>query len=421
MSEYDVIVVGGGASGMMAAGIAAQSGCRVLLLERMHCLGSKLAITGKGRCNITNMEELEPFLLHYGENGRFLRNCFSRFFSHDLIDFFNERGVETVVERGKRVFPAQDDAEGIVRCLCKFLEETGVVIMTDFRVDRILLKSEQVTGVQGNGVDVLGGCVIVSTGGMSYPRTGSTGDGYRFALDLGHRVRKPEPSLVPIEIKEKYALKLQGLSLKNIELSAFADGSRFATLSGEMLFTHYGISGPIVLTMSREIANMLPRHDVKLLINLKAALTRKQLEQRLLREFEQFGKMKFKNVLKHLLPVGLIDTFAQVSRIPADKKVCEISRLERQRIIECLTGFPLTVKGVRPIDEAIVTDGGVALDEIDPMTMQSRLVKGLFFCGEVIDVAGDTGGYNLQAAFSTGYVAGKSACSSCEKSRFVQK
>ncbi|MGB7053874.1 MAG: NAD(P)/FAD-dependent oxidoreductase [bacterium] len=410
MEKYDVIVVGGGASGMMAAGRAAETGCRVLLLEKMQRLGSKLAITGKGRCNITNMEELESFLLHYGANGKFLHNCYARFFNEDLIDFLETKGMAIVVERGKRVFPAHDDAESIVRCLHDYLKKNGVEVRTGFKVDEILVSDEFAAGVQGDGIDIPGESVIVSTGGLSYPLTGSTGDGYRFAMDLGHRVRKPEPNLVPVEIEEDFVTTLQGLSLKNIELTAFVSGRRFSRLFGEMLFTHFGISGPIVLTMSREVVKMLSGNRVTLLINFKPALTKAQLEQRLLREFSQYGKMKYKNVLKHLLPIKLVDVFVGVSGISADKPVCEINRLERQRIIQFLNSFPLTVKGVRPIDEAIVTDGGIALDEIDPLTMQSRVVKGLFFCGEVIDIAGDTGGYNLQAAFSTGYVAGESAC-----------
>jgi predicted Rossmann fold flavoprotein len=414
IDKYDVIVIGGGASGMMAAGRAAEIGCRVLLLEKMERLGSKLAITGKGRCNITNMEELEAFLAHYGKRGKFLRNCFARFFNRDLVDFFEGLGVATVVERGKRVFPADDDADGIVRCLRKHLDENKVEVRTGFKVDDILVKEGYVNGVNGNGVDVSGASVIVATGGMSYPKTGSTGDGYRFAMDLGHRVRKPEPSLVPLEIEQVFVHILQGLGLKNVELSAFADGRRFAHLFGEMLFTHFGISGPIVLTMSRDIVKMIEKRKVTLTINFKPALSKSQLERRILREFSAYGKMRYKNVLKHLLPVRLVQIFTQITDIPADKRVSEINRLERQKIIEFLRAFPLTVKGARPIDEAIVTDGGVALDEIDPLTLHSRFVKGLFFCGEVIDIAGDTGGYNLQAAFSTGFVAGENACNVCK-------
>ena len=411
MVIYDVIVVGGGASGMMAAGQAAQKGCRVVLLEKMNRLGRKLAITGKGRCNITNMEGIEAFISHYGPNGKFLRNCFARFFNEDLIHFLEENGVATVVERGRRVFPVTGDAESIAECLQTLLQEHGVDIKTAFKVDDIIVQDGCITGVQGNGVDIKGNAVIIATGGLSYPLTGSTGDGYRFALDLGHRVRKPEPNLVPLEIEESFVPGLSGLTLKNVMLTAAAGGRRFAQLFGEMLFTHFGISGPIVLTMSREIVKMLTGHRVTVSINFKPALTEEQLEQRLLREFELHGRMHYSNIMKHLLPLRLVRAFVDISRVSGNKKACEIDRHERQRIVQLLHDFPLTVRRARPIDEAIVTAGGVALDELDPRTMQSRLVKGLFFCGEVIDVAGDTGGYNLQSAFSTGYVAGGSACS----------
>ena len=411
MEQYDVIVVGGGASGMMAAGRAAQCGCRVVLLEKMPRLGRKLAITGKGRCNLTNVERLDAFLLHYGKNGKFLRNCFARFFSQDLIDLLEEKGVATVVERGGRVFPEEGEAGAVVRGLHEYLIEHGVAIKTAFRVDDIILEKGRVAGVQGNGLDIWGNSVIVATGGLSYPLTGSTGDGYRLAMDLGHRVRKPEPNLVPLEIEEEFVAQLRGLSLKNVELSAFVSGRRIARQFGEMLFTHFGLSGPIVLTMSREIVKMLPQHTVTLSINFKPALNREQLEQRLLREFEAHGRMSFKNIMKHLLPLRLVDVFVGISGVSGHKKACEVDRSERRRTIELLRKFTLTVKCARPIEEAIVTAGGVALDELDPRTMQSRIVKGLFFCGEVIDIAGDTGGYNLQSAYSTGYVAGGSACS----------
>ncbi len=412
MEKYDVIVVGGGASGMMAAGRAGQVGCRVLLLEKMQQLGTKLSITGKGRCNITNIGELDSFLLHYGGNGKFLHNCYARFFNKALIDFFKERGVAVVVERGGRVFPAAGDANIIVDCMESYVRGSGVEVRKGLGVDSISVNSGKVTGVEVEGVKISSVSVILATGGASYPETGSTGDGYRFALDLGHRVRKPEPNLVPVEIVEDFVGDLQGINLKNVELSAFSEGRRFAHLFGEMVFTHFGISGPIVLTMSREIVQVFSKHNVRLAINFKPALARAQLDQRLLREFAQHGKKKYKTVMKHLLPARMVDTFVRITGISADKKVSEIDRIERQTIVDLLRGFPLTVKRIRPIDEAIVTSGGIALDEIDPRTMQSRLVGGLFFCGEVIDITGDTGGYNLQAAFSTGYVAGECACNS---------
>ena len=415
MNRRRVIVVGGGASGMMAAGRAAETDCDVILLEKMHRPGCKLRITGKGRCNLTNVEDITSFVSHYGRNGRFLHNCFSRFFNQDLMDFFEEHGVALFVERGKRVFPKSSDALQVVNCLHSLLGERNVDIRTGFSVERILIKDGQCIGVEACDNRIYGDAVIIATGGMSYPLTGSTGDGYRMALDLGHRVRKPEPSLVPVEIEESFVKQMQGLTLRNVELSAFENGKRFACLFGEMLFTHFGVSGPIVLTMSRDIVKRLGKSNISLSLNFKPALTQEQLEQRLLREFDKHGRMRYRNVLKYLVPKKVIDTLIMLSRVPGDTRACEIGRAGRQDLLELLTNFRMTVKGVRPIDEAIVTDGGIALDEIDPRTMQSRLIPGLFFCGEVIDVAGDTGGYNLQAAFSTGYVAGESACSMCMK------
>ncbi len=398
---------------MIAAGRAAEKGCRTILLEKMPRLGSKLMITGKGRCNITNMEEMESFLQHYGKNGKFLRNCFERFFNRDLIHFFESRGVNTVVERGKRVFPESSDAEEIIRCMNEFLRHSGVEVRTGFRVDAILSTNGYITGIQGEGEQIPCNTAIVATGGLSYPLTGSTGDGYRFAQDLGHRVRKPEPGLVPIEIEDDYAKRMKGMSLKNVELSAFAGEKIFARLFGEMIFTHFGISGPIVLTMSHAIVERLRTSKVAVSINFKPALSKDTVEKRLLREFNMHGKMRCRNVLKYLLPVAAIDVFIARSGIPPGKRASEVTRDERRLLVRLLTDFRMTVKGPRPIDEAIVTEGGVALDELDPYTMQSRIVKGLFFCGEVIDIAGDTGGYNLQAAFSTGYLAGENACDAC--------
>jgi len=410
-----VVVVGGGPAGMMAAGKAAETGCEVILVEKMSRLGTKLAITGKGRCNLTNMGDIDSFIAHYGKNGRFLRNCFARFFNSDLISFLEDRGVKTVVERGQRVFPSSNNAEEIVECFSNFLEVSGVDVRTEFTVDEIVKEGGRIAAVQGNGIEIPCAGVVLATGGRSYPLTGSTGDGYRFAMDLGHRVRNPEPSLVPIEVDEDFVKEMQGLSLENVEVGVLANGKMLARRFGDMIFTHFGVSGPIILTMSRLIVQEYHKHRITLSINFKPALTEVQLEKRLLREFERHGKMKCRNVLKHLLPVAAIDIFIKRARLQAEKHACEINREERQRLMSCLTDFRLTVRGPRPIDEAIVTEGGVTLEEIDPYTMQSLLVQGLFFCGEVIDVAGDTGGYNLQAAFSTGYLAGENVCSLCRE------
>ncbi|MBU2600210.1 NAD(P)/FAD-dependent oxidoreductase [bacterium] len=404
-----IIVVGGGASGMMAAGRAAECGSQVTLLEKTPSLGNKLKITGKGRCNITNMAELDEFIQNYGRNGRFLYGCFARFFNHDLIEFFESRGVATVVERGKRVFPKSNEAGDVVKCLINYLKNNQVSIKTNFRVSKVMLDGNKVVGVKGK--DEIVGCeaVIIATGGMSYPRTGSTGNGYKLAEELGHKIIPLTPGLVPLEIEESYVKELAGLSLKNVEVSGFLNGKEFVKMFGEMLFTHFGLSGPIILTLSHNIVQRLKLGKVTLSINFKPALTKEILEKRVLRELTEYGKMKFKNILKHLLPNKAIPVFIKLLRIADDKKCGEIDKGERQRLIELLSDFKMQVKGPRSIEEAIITRGGVALNEINPKTMESKKIKGLYFCGEVIDIDGGTGGYNLQSAFSSGYVAGESA------------
>jgi len=395
---------------MMAAARAGELDADVLLLEKTPHLGNKLRITGKGRCNITNMQELTEFIQHYGKNGKFLYNCFSKFFNVDLIDFFEKRGVKTVVERGKRVFPKLNKADEVVNCFIHFLKETKVVIKTNFKVNKIITDGTQVIGVRSKNNEIINGnAVVIATGGMSYPHTGSSGDGYILAQDIGHKIIPPSPGLVPLEIEEKFIGELSGLSLKNVELTGFASGKKFIQQFGEMLFTHYGISGPIVLTMSRKIISKLNQGIVTLSINFKPTLTRDILEKRILRELKEYGRMRYKNILRHLLPSKAIMVFTRLSNIPADKLGAEINREERKRIVDQLTNFKLTVRRSRPIEEAIITSGGVALNEVNPKTMESKLIKGLFFCGEILDIDGDTGGYNLQAAFSTGYVAGQNA------------
>ncbi|MCK4251881.1 NAD(P)/FAD-dependent oxidoreductase [candidate division WOR-3 bacterium] len=411
MDKTKVIVIGGGASGLMAAGRAGDLGCNVILLEKMHRLGMKLRITGKGRCNLTNMEELDECIKNYGTKGKFLYNCLAKFFNTDLIDFFEKRGVDTVIERGKRVFPKTGDADGVVNCLVGYTKKNKVTIKTNFRVSKIITDGPRVVGVEGNNRERIdGNAVIIATGGKSYPLTGSTGDGYMLARMLGHEIIKPVPGLVPLEIKEEYIKEMQGLSLKNIELTVFINEKKIDRIFGEMLFTHYGVSGPIILTISKEVISKLKHGTVSLSINFKPALSKDTLDKRILREFNEYGKMKYRNILKHLIPMKAINVFVMLSKIPADKRGCEMNREKRRRLITLLSDFKMTVKGPRPIEEAIVTCGGVALDEINPKTMESLLRKGLFFCGEVIDIDGDTGGYNLQAAFSTGYVAGENAC-----------
>lgn len=410
MSQAKVIVVGGGASGMMAAGRAAECGAQVLLLEKTRRLGNKLRITGKGRCNLTNVADLPDFIAHFGPNGPFLRNAFARFFNQDLIDFFAAQGVPTVVERGQRVFPASNDAHQVADALADYLRRSGARLRFRSRVAGLEARRGRIAGVRTDGGELLAaGAVIVATGGASYPGTGSTGDGYRLAKALGHTVVPIRPALVPLVVKEGHAEALQGLSLKNVEGTLLLDGRPVTRQFGEMLFTHFGVSGPIILTLSAQAVDRLGQGKLELSINLKPALSAGQLDRRLQRDFDRFGRRAFHNILKELLPHKMIALFVRLTSIPPDKPGHQITAAERKRLFDLLRDFRLTIIGHRPLAEAIVTAGGVSTLEVDPRTMESRLVKGLYFCGEVLDINADTGGYNLQAAFSTGYVAGQSA------------
>jgi len=405
-----VAVVGGGASGLMAAGRAAELGKSVILLEKTARLGNKLRIAGKGRCNITNDGGIDDFIANFGRHGKFLYNSFSRFFNRDLIEFFESRGVRLVTERGGRVFPMSGDADEIADCLIAELARQKVTVRCNFPVRRIDVDGNRVRGVIAeNGETIPAATVILATGGRSYPQTGSTGDGYRWAAEFGHRVNEPKPALVPLEIAEDYAREMTGLSLKNVKVTAYARSRKFREIFGEMIFTHFGVSGPIILTISREVAERLTNVPVQLAINFKPALLPAALDARLLREFDEWGDMQIKNILKHLLPLSAIPVFLKRLRLSGAERGCLINRRQRADLGELLADFRLTVTRSRPISEAIVTSGGVDVKEIDPRTMESKLVRGLYFCGEVIDVDANTGGYNLQAAFTTGFVAGESA------------
>jgi predicted Rossmann fold flavoprotein len=416
LDEERIIVVGGGASGMMAAGRAAECGARVLLLERTKRLGNKLRITGKGRCNLTNVADQLDFITHFGPNGVFLRNAFARFFNQDLIDFFAAQGVPTVVERGQRVFPASNDAHQVADALADYLRRSGARARFKARVEELEAEGGRVAGVRtGEGELLTAQAVIVATGGASYPATGSTGDGYRLAKALGHTIVPIRPALVPLVVKEGHAEALQGLSLKNVEVTLLLDGQPVTRQFGEMLFTHFGVSGPIILTLSAQAVDRLGQGELELSINLKPALSDEQLDRRLQRDFDRFGKRAFRNILKELLPRKMIALFVRLTGIPPGKPGHQITAAERKRLFDLLRDFRLTIVGHRPIAEAIVTAGGVSTREIDPRTMESRLVRGLYFCGEVLGINADTGGYNLQAAFSTGYVAGQSAARAVAK------
>jgi hypothetical protein len=410
--NIDVIVIGGGASGLMAAGRAAELGATVLLLEKMGRVGIKLALTGKGRCNLTNGGDLQSFIENYRHNGKFLHNVFSRFFNQDLISFFHKRGLPTVEERGKRVFPASNRAQDVVRVLKEYCASLGVKTLLHTDARAILQENGRVVGVRTDSGTLLASRVILATGGASYSQTGSTGDGYRMAQELGHTLIPIRPSLVPLETEEGHIRDLQGLSLKNVRATLLSSGRKVEEEFGEMLFTHFGISGPIVLTLSGPAVEEFPRGRVELSIDFKPALTHERVNQRLLREFQAGGRKKIRNIMANLLPQRMVPVFLQRGEVPPEKKGAEIQAGTRRRMVDLLKDWRLTLRRARPLMEAIVTAGGVSVKEIQPSTMESRIVRGLHFCGEVMDIDGKTGGYNLQAAFSTGWAAGEAAAKS---------
>ena len=417
-----VVVIGGGAAGLMAAGQAAEGGAAVVLLERTPRLGNKLRITGKGRCNLTNTAELDGFLAHFrfpdeeGGDHLFLRNAFARFFVAELVAFFENLGVPTVVERGGRVFPASSDSSGgrqVADALVRFARGRDVRIRFRSRVARLLCDGDRLCGVAlESGEEIEAEAAIVATGGASYPGTGSSGDGYRLAERVGHTIVPIRPALVPLVIAGAEPRAMMGLSLRNVEVRLLLDGEEAARDFGEMLFTHYGVSGPIILTLSGPAVQRLGRGHLEMSVNLKPALSPERLDARLQRDLDRLGKRSYRNILRGLLPQKMIDVVVHRTGVPPGKPGHQITAEERGRLRDLLHDFRLTIVGHRPLDEAIVTAGGVDTREVDPRSMASRLVKGLYFAGEVLNVQADTGGYNLQAAFSTGYVAGRAAARS---------
>lgn len=403
-----IVVIGGGPAGMMAAMKAAENGAEVTLLEKMSRLGRKMLITGKGRCNITNASEIPEIIKNIPGNGKFLHSCIKAYDNEDVQLFFNDNGVPTKVERGMRVFPVSDKAADPVDALILKLQELGVRIITDTRVTAIKAEDNKITGVKAaDGTIYPAGAVILATGGASYPGTGSSGDGYKLSEVLGHTIIKPLPALVPLETEEEWVKEAQGLSLRNVEVALWADGEKAGQQFGEMLFTHFGVTGPIILTLSRQVAKLLDEGNfVELSINLKPALTPEQLDARILRDFEKYQRKELKNAMHDLLPGKLIAPVLDSAYLEPDRMVNTITKEERKRLAETLHNLMLTVTKTRPIAEAIVTAGGVCVKEINPKTMESKIVKGLYFAGEVADVDAYTGGYNLQAAFSMGAAAG---------------
>lgn len=400
-----VIVVGGGASGMMAASIAAQQGKDVTLIERNEKLGKKLYITGKGRCNVTNSCDTSEMFERIPGNANFLYSALYTFPNDMLIDFFAAVGVKLKVERGRRVFPESDKSSDIIRALQKYLNRYGVNILLNTRVDDILIEGGTVKGVRCRRQIYPADAVIIATGGRSYPQTGSTGDGYEFARKAGHRVIKTRPSLVPVVVGQEYVKELQGLSLKNVAIYVSDKSRTIYHDFGEMLFTHCGLSGPMIISASRYIVDRLPG-EIKVSINLKPSLTEEQLDRRLLRDFEKYSGKIFKNSLSDLLPQKMIPVIVKLSGIDEHKQVNAITREERRSLLSLIRNLTFDVTGVGSFNDAIITAGGVCVKEIDPSTMESKLVSGLYFTGEVLDVDALTGGFNLQIAFSTGYCAG---------------
>ncbi len=402
-----VIVIGGGPAGIMAAGIAAGRGRDVILLEKNSKLGKKLLISGKGRCNITNDTDVEGLIENTPGNGNFLYSAFYTFSNQDLIDFFNQKGLRTKVERGGRVFPESDSSRDVLNTLMDFLKSNGVKINTEATVTEILAQDNKVTGVRlSDGSIIEAESVILAVGGMSYPGTGSTGDGYDMVRKLGHTVTPLKPSLVPLITQEEWVRDLQGLSLKNVSVSfRNRNGKEIYNDFGEMIFTHFGVSGPVILSASRHLLSY-DFKNIEMSLDLKPALTLEKLDERVQRDFDKYSRKQYKNSLDDLLPQKFIPVIIELSEINPEKPVHQITKEERKRLVTLLKSLKITVIGARPIKEAIVTAGGVKTSEINPSTMESKKIGGLFMAGEVIDVDAYTGGFNLTIAFSTGYLAG---------------
>ena len=403
-----VVVIGGGAAGLMAAVIAGREGAKVTLLEKMNYVGKKMGITGKGRCNITNACDMSDFIKNTPGNGKFLYGAYERFTNEDLLQLLHDAGLETKVERGGRVFPASDSALDVRNTFMKLMKHYGVDVHLEEPVKKLLVDDGVVTGVVTDKETYHADAVVIATGGKSYPATGSTGDGYMLAAQVGHKITDIRPSLVPIVTEESWVKDLMGLSLRNIELSVVAKNKVQAKMFGEMMFTHFGITGPIVLSLSHTVGKLMRKKNIGTIgldINLKPALSPETLDKRLQKDFDLYSKKQLINGMKDLLPSRLIPLIIELAGIDPQKPINQISKEERQQIGYMLQHMPLTVKGLRPVEEAIVTAGGISLKEFNPKTMESKLVKGLYGAGEVLDIDAFTGGYNLQAAFSTGYVA----------------
>ena len=410
-----VIVIGGGPAGMMAAITAAENGNEVTIIEKMPSFGKKLLITGKGRCNITSSLYMSEFIKNTPGNGRFLYSAFQNYTNTDIIEFLKKQGLEVKEERGNRIFPVTDKSIDVLNCFTKRIEELNIKYKLNTTVEKILIQNNEITSVRTDKEMIKADKVILATGGKSYPLTGSTGDGYKIAKNLGHTIIPIKPSLVPLEVYEKEnCKKLQGLSLRNVGIKITDNDKKKIIYEdfGEMIFTHFGISGPTILSGSahlvkyKDIDYLLRSKYISVSIDLKPALSEEQLDDRILRDFKEFKNRQFKHSLDKLLPQKMIPLIIELSNIDENKRVNEITREERKKLIQLLKNFTITIKDFRPVEEAIITCGGIDTKEINPKTMESKLIKGLYFAGEIIDVDSYTGGFNLQIAYSTGYTAG---------------
>ena len=410
-----VIVVGGGPAGMMAAITAAEKGNDLTIIEKMPMFGKKLLITGKGRCNITSSLYMSEFIKNTPGNGKFLYSAFQNYTNQDIIEFLKKQGLEVKEERGNRIFPVTDKSVDVLNCFKKRIDELKIKYKLNTKVEKVLIKNNEVIAIRTNRDIIQTNKIILATGGKSYPLTGSTGDGYKIAKDIGHTIVTIKPSLVPMEVYEKeMCKKLQGLSLRNVGIKIIDNDRKKIVYEdfGEMIFTHFGISGPIILSGSahlvkyKDIDYLLKKKYVEIKIDLKPALTEEQLDDRILRDFSEVKNKQFKHSLGKLLPQKMIPVIIELSKIDENKKVNEVTKEERKKLVQLLKNFTITIKDFRPVEEAIITCGGINTKEIDPKTMESKIIKGLYFAGEIIDVDSYTGGFNLQIAYSTGYTAG---------------
>ncbi|HHV08513.1 MAG TPA: NAD(P)/FAD-dependent oxidoreductase [Firmicutes bacterium] len=407
---YDLIVVGGGPAGMLGAATAAANGLKVLLLEKNEKLGKKLYITGKGRCNVTNYGDIDDFTNNIVTNPKFLYGALNAFDNHQLITLLNSLNVKTKVERGNRVFPVSDKSSDVIKALEKHLLTNKVTIRLNTPVKRVLVLGDNVCGVLlADDTKLTSNKVLLATGGMSYSQTGSTGDGYKMAQELGHTIIQLRPALVPLETKEPWVKKLQGLTLKNVQVQALVKNKVKTEQFGELLFTHFGVSGPVVLTISSIVNKYLDQQPIILNIDLKPALSREQLGKRIQRDFIKYAGKHLKNAMDDLLPRKMIPVLLALSGVDIHKQVDQITREERDQLVYTFKNIRLTVHQTGPLNEAIVTSGGISTKEVNSSTMESKIIKGLHFAGEIIDIDALTGGYNLQLAFSTGYLSGISA------------